>query len=57
MLDSIQFIILPSKEKNLSLLQVMEVLIKGNQRSFFVPPSQAIAHQLIKHWIGMNANL
>ncbi|KAM9167501.1 NAD-capped RNA hydrolase NUDT12 isoform 2-T2 [Mergus octosetaceus] len=37
--------------------QVVEVLIKGNQRSFFVPPSQAIAHQLIKHWIGMNANL
>ncbi|NWV42565.1 NUD12 pyrophosphatase, partial [Grantiella picta] len=37
--------------------QVMEVLIKGNQRSFFVPPSRAIAHQLIKHWIGMNANL
>ncbi|XP_061874451.1 NAD-capped RNA hydrolase NUDT12 isoform X2 [Colius striatus] len=37
--------------------QVMEVLIKGNQRSFFVPPSQAIAHQLIKYWIRMNANL
>ncbi|KAM6034187.1 LOW QUALITY PROTEIN: NAD-capped RNA hydrolase NUDT12 [Chlamydotis macqueenii] len=37
--------------------QVVDVLIKGNQRSFFVPPSQAIAHQLIKHWIGMNANL
>ncbi|NXL53635.1 NUD12 pyrophosphatase, partial [Podilymbus podiceps] len=37
--------------------QVMEVIIKGNQRSFFVPPSQAIAHQLIKHWIGMTANL
>ncbi|KAM4637792.1 NAD-capped RNA hydrolase NUDT12 isoform 1-T1 [Amazona ochrocephala] len=37
--------------------QVMEVLVKGNQLSFFVPPSQAIAHQLIKHWIGMNANL
>ncbi|XP_074789345.1 NAD-capped RNA hydrolase NUDT12 [Athene noctua] len=37
--------------------QVMEVLIKGNQHSFFVPPRQAIAHQLIKHWIGMNANL
>ncbi|NXN25801.1 NUD12 pyrophosphatase, partial [Nycticryphes semicollaris] len=37
--------------------QVVEVLIKGNQRSFFVPPSRAIAHQLIKHWIGMNANL
>ncbi|KFV69889.1 Peroxisomal NADH pyrophosphatase NUDT12 [Dryobates pubescens] len=37
--------------------QVVEVLIKGNQHSFFVPASQAIAHQLIKHWIGMNANL
>ncbi|XP_014732801.1 PREDICTED: peroxisomal NADH pyrophosphatase NUDT12 [Sturnus vulgaris] len=37
--------------------QVVEVLIKGNQRSFFVPPSRAIAHQLIKHWIGMTANL
>ncbi|NWI88395.1 NUD12 pyrophosphatase, partial [Pitta sordida] len=37
--------------------QVVEVLVKGNQHSFFVPPSQAIAHQLIKHWIGMNANL
>ncbi|NXX84061.1 NUD12 pyrophosphatase, partial [Urocolius indicus] len=37
--------------------QVVEVLTKGNQRSFFVPPSQAIAHQLIKYWIRMNANL
>ncbi|NXA50520.1 NUD12 pyrophosphatase, partial [Nothocercus julius] len=37
--------------------QVVDVAIKGNQRSFFVPPSRAIAHQLIKHWIGMNANL
>ncbi|NXK44953.1 NUD12 pyrophosphatase, partial [Chauna torquata] len=37
--------------------QVVEVLIKGDQCSFFVPPSQAIAHQLIKHWIGMSANL
>ncbi|NXL87254.1 NUD12 pyrophosphatase, partial [Alectura lathami] len=37
--------------------QVVEVLIKGNNHSFFVPPSRAIAHQLIKHWIGMNANL
>lgn len=37
--------------------QIVEVLIKGNQRSFFVPPRQAIAHQLIKHWIGINANL
>ncbi|NXA75795.1 NUD12 pyrophosphatase, partial [Thryothorus ludovicianus] len=32
--------------------QVVEVLLKGNQSSFFVPPSRAIAHQLIKHWIG-----
>ncbi|XP_065512521.1 NAD-capped RNA hydrolase NUDT12 isoform X2 [Caloenas nicobarica] len=37
--------------------QVVEVLTKGNQRSFFVPPGRAIAHQLIKHWIGMNPNL
>ncbi|XP_043831661.1 NAD-capped RNA hydrolase NUDT12 [Dromiciops gliroides] len=37
--------------------QVMDVLTKGNQQSFFVPPSRAIAHQLIKHWIGMNSNL
>uniref|UniRef100_A0A8C8S6N6 NAD-capped RNA hydrolase NUDT12 n=1 Tax=Pelusios castaneus TaxID=367368 RepID=A0A8C8S6N6_9SAUR len=37
--------------------QVVDVLIKGNHHSFFVPPSRAIAHQLIKHWIGMNANL
>ncbi|XP_005533102.1 PREDICTED: peroxisomal NADH pyrophosphatase NUDT12 [Pseudopodoces humilis] len=37
--------------------QIVEVLIKGNQHSFFVPPSRAIAYQLMKHWIGMNANL
>ncbi|NWI69477.1 NUD12 pyrophosphatase, partial [Todus mexicanus] len=37
--------------------EVVEVVVKGNQRSFFVPPRRAIAHQLIKHWIGMNANL
>ncbi|XP_074064015.1 NAD-capped RNA hydrolase NUDT12 [Macrotis lagotis] len=37
--------------------QVMDVLTKGNQQSFFVPPSRAIAHQLIKYWIGMNSNL
>ncbi|XP_068944222.1 NAD-capped RNA hydrolase NUDT12 [Petaurus breviceps papuanus] len=37
--------------------QVMDVLTKGNQQLFFVPPSRAIAHQLIKHWIGMNSNL
>ncbi|KAM8793194.1 NAD-capped RNA hydrolase NUDT12 [Eudromia elegans] len=37
--------------------QVVDVTMKGNRRSFFVPPSRAIAHQLIKYWIGMNANL
>ncbi|XP_043920165.1 NAD-capped RNA hydrolase NUDT12 [Protopterus annectens] len=37
--------------------QVVDVLVKGEQTSFFVPPRQTIAHQLIKHWIGMNANL
>ncbi|NWX99870.1 NUD12 pyrophosphatase, partial [Nothoprocta ornata] len=37
--------------------QVVDVIIKGNRHLFFVPPSRAIAHQLIKHWIGMNANL
>ncbi|XP_015279570.1 PREDICTED: peroxisomal NADH pyrophosphatase NUDT12 [Gekko japonicus] len=37
--------------------QVVEFLNKRNQSPFFVPPHQAIAHQLIKHWIGMNASL
>ncbi|XP_069481569.1 NAD-capped RNA hydrolase NUDT12 [Ambystoma mexicanum] len=37
--------------------QIVDVLIKGKSHSFFVPPRQAIAHQLIKHWIKMNANL
>ncbi|XP_025023531.1 peroxisomal NADH pyrophosphatase NUDT12 [Python bivittatus] len=36
--------------------QVIEILNKKNQ-NIFVPPHQAIAHQLIKHWVGMNANL
>ncbi|KAH0509368.1 Peroxisomal NADH pyrophosphatase NUDT12 [Microtus ochrogaster] len=37
--------------------QVMDVLTKGKQQAFFVPPSRAIAHQLIKHWVGMNPSL
>nr|XP_020040285.1 peroxisomal NADH pyrophosphatase NUDT12 isoform X3 [Castor canadensis] len=37
--------------------QVVDVLTKGKQQAFFVPPSRAIAHQLIKHWIGINPNL
>ncbi|XP_061479513.1 NAD-capped RNA hydrolase NUDT12 isoform X4 [Rhineura floridana] len=37
--------------------EILEILNKRNQSAFVVPPHQAIAHQLIKHWIGMNANL
>ncbi|NXF93105.1 NUD12 pyrophosphatase, partial [Eubucco bourcierii] len=37
--------------------EVVEVVIKGNQRSFFVPQTQCIAHQLIKHWIAMNTDI
>ncbi|KAM4710479.1 NAD-capped RNA hydrolase NUDT12 [Discoglossus pictus] len=37
--------------------QIVDALIKGNHHILTVPPRQAIAHQLIKHWIGMNANL
>ncbi|XP_020650075.3 NAD-capped RNA hydrolase NUDT12 [Pogona vitticeps] len=37
--------------------QVVEIVSKRNQSAFLVPPHQAIAHQLIKHWIGMSANL
>ncbi|KAM9331394.1 NAD-capped RNA hydrolase NUDT12 [Gastrophryne carolinensis] len=37
--------------------QVIEALIKGNQKSLVVPPRQAIAYQLIKYWIGMHSNL
>ncbi|KAM6289471.1 LOW QUALITY PROTEIN: NAD-capped RNA hydrolase NUDT12 [Aegotheles albertisi] len=45
------------EDARFSTEQVVDVLIKGNRCSFFVPPSQAIAHQLIKYWIGMHANL
>ncbi|XP_062985631.1 NAD-capped RNA hydrolase NUDT12 isoform X1 [Elgaria multicarinata webbii] len=37
--------------------QVVEILNKRNQGAFVGPPHQTIAHQLMKHWIGMNANL
>ncbi|KAK6492782.1 peroxisomal NADH pyrophosphatase NUDT12-like [Huso huso] len=37
--------------------QVAEALGKNSQQPFSVPPRQAIAHQLIKHWVGLNANL
>ncbi|XP_031734785.1 NAD-capped RNA hydrolase NUDT12 [Anarrhichthys ocellatus] len=30
---------------------------RGTRPAFTVPPRQTIAHQLIRHWIGMNSNL
>ncbi|XP_018614017.1 NAD-capped RNA hydrolase NUDT12 [Scleropages formosus] len=37
--------------------QVLDTLLKGDHKVFTVPPRQTIAHQLVKHWIGVNANL
>ncbi|XP_061116813.1 peroxisomal NADH pyrophosphatase NUDT12 [Conger conger] len=37
--------------------QVIDVFTKNSQPVFTIPPRQAIAHQLIKYWIGVNANL
>ncbi|XP_076588024.1 NAD-capped RNA hydrolase NUDT12 [Chaetodon auriga] len=37
--------------------QVIESLLRGAHPAFTVPPRQTIAHQLIRHWIGMNSNL
>ncbi|XP_059360319.1 peroxisomal NADH pyrophosphatase NUDT12 [Carassius carassius] len=37
--------------------QVMDALVKDKQAVFIMPPRQAIAHYLLKHWIGCNANL
>ncbi|KAJ8285243.1 hypothetical protein GJAV_G00024580 [Gymnothorax javanicus] len=37
--------------------QAIDVLMKNDKPAFSVPPKQAIAHQLLKYWIGMNANL
>uniref|UniRef100_A0A3Q3WNK0 NAD-capped RNA hydrolase NUDT12 n=1 Tax=Mola mola TaxID=94237 RepID=A0A3Q3WNK0_MOLML len=37
--------------------QAIESLLRGAGPAFTVPPSQTIAHQLIRHWIGMNSNL
>ncbi|XP_041792921.1 peroxisomal NADH pyrophosphatase NUDT12 isoform X1 [Chelmon rostratus] len=37
--------------------QVIEALLRGAHPAFTVPPRQTIAHQLIRHWIGMNSNL
>ncbi|KAG7489591.1 peroxisomal NADH pyrophosphatase NUDT12 [Solea senegalensis] len=37
--------------------QVIDSLFRGESPAFTAPPRQTIAHQLIKHWIGMNSNL
>ncbi|XP_071759588.2 NAD-capped RNA hydrolase NUDT12 [Centroberyx gerrardi] len=37
--------------------QVIDSLFRGAGPAFTVPPRQTIAHQLIRHWIGMNSNL
>lgn len=37
--------------------QVIDSLFRGASPAFNIPPRQTIAHQLIRHWIGINANL
>ncbi|XP_046727623.1 peroxisomal NADH pyrophosphatase NUDT12 isoform X1 [Silurus meridionalis] len=37
--------------------EVIDALVNGKQAFFSMPPRQAIAHYLVKHWIGMNSNL
>ncbi|XP_040898634.1 peroxisomal NADH pyrophosphatase NUDT12 isoform X2 [Toxotes jaculatrix] len=37
--------------------QVIDSLFRGARGALVVPPRQTIAHQLIRHWIGMNSNL
>uniref|UniRef100_A0A673G5J7 NAD-capped RNA hydrolase NUDT12 n=2 Tax=Sinocyclocheilus rhinocerous TaxID=307959 RepID=A0A673G5J7_9TELE len=37
--------------------QVMDALVKDKRAVFIMPPRQAIAHYLLKHWVGCNANL
>ncbi|XP_027023190.1 peroxisomal NADH pyrophosphatase NUDT12 isoform X1 [Tachysurus fulvidraco] len=37
--------------------EVIDALVKGHQAVFSMPPRQAIAHYLVKHWIGINSNL
>ncbi|XP_066500787.1 peroxisomal NADH pyrophosphatase NUDT12 isoform X2 [Hoplias malabaricus] len=38
-------------------LQVIDAIAKNNQAVFTMPPKQAIAHYLVKHWIGINSSL
>ncbi|XP_035514387.1 peroxisomal NADH pyrophosphatase NUDT12 [Morone saxatilis] len=37
--------------------QVIDSLLRRAPPAFTVPPRQTIAHQLIRHWIGINSNL
>ncbi|KAG5280477.1 hypothetical protein AALO_G00060470 [Alosa alosa] len=37
--------------------QVIDATVRAKHAVFSLPPRQAIAYYLIKHWIGMNANL
>ncbi|KAL7885086.1 hypothetical protein AOLI_G00078560 [Acnodon oligacanthus] len=37
--------------------QVADAIAKSDQAVFTMPPRQAIAHYLVKHWIGINSNL
>ncbi|XDV49698.1 hypothetical protein PO909_018900 [Leuciscus waleckii] len=37
--------------------QVIDALVKDKRAVFKMPPRQAIAHLLLKHWTGFNANL
>ncbi|XP_060927249.1 peroxisomal NADH pyrophosphatase NUDT12 isoform X2 [Limanda limanda] len=37
--------------------QVIDSLFRGESPAFVVPPRQTIAHQLIRHWVGINSNL
>ncbi|XP_048064925.1 peroxisomal NADH pyrophosphatase NUDT12 [Megalobrama amblycephala] len=37
--------------------QVIDALVKDKRAVFSMPPRQAIAHHLLKHWTGFNANL
>ncbi|XP_026199744.1 peroxisomal NADH pyrophosphatase NUDT12 [Anabas testudineus] len=37
--------------------QVIDSLFRGIHAALTVPPRQTIAHQLIRHWVGMNSNL
>ncbi|CAB1459846.1 unnamed protein product [Pleuronectes platessa] len=37
--------------------QVIDSLFRGEAPAFVFPPRQTIAHQLIRHWVGINSNL